>query len=795
MPQAIDYDKLASQHGGVDYDALAAEVAAQPVPKTQGEGEEPTDRSAAERFVSNAAAQLNPVTIAKGLWAAVSSPVETGKALVGAQADQFRKAGEAYQQGRLSEAAGYAGAGVLPLVGPWAAGIGEQAGAGDIAGAAGALTGGLAGPAVLKAGAKAATAGAKRAGAALATKPAPAVAEAVEFGMRRGVPVDAATATGNPAVRGAQYLADRSLGGAPVGLRAAEQRASAMQRVAGELANEAYPSAMTPEQAGEALRAAVKGVIRQRSDEANAAYGKVRAAEAAAVPDEVPVRQKPGKATPAAAVAPDDLTPERAFLLRWLADDLDEIGFPRGGSTKASRDAAYEAAGAADEAGKRGMVFNPRVAGTPVQQMLTAAGVKGSRATQAARIRKILTGEAKDAKLAAIADAIAEAFDGQRFDFDLVSEPTLLRTGLRRRDFRSPVTMPSMDAPGVGAFFPEEAASAAPKAAEGMQAMQLAVDLRDAKASLAPLLDRLNRKRELTGQLMGDEGRAAVALDALVNGPDHAPLSVVDAALGDIKAMARGAEMPELRTTGQGLAAQAVADLDLLVRLRAEQAGPQVLDALEQGRAATKAKWGAADVLDTVSDEPVRAFRQATARGDAGIDRLREVAKLAPGEMPKVGRAVLEELFGMATAEGGFDRGARLFADWQALGPETKKLLYPNPMLRADLDKFFLLAKKMAENPNPSGSALVGALVPQGYALMTPAGVPLLIGSAALSGLLHSPRGVRLLTRGLETPATGGAGKSLAMQIRALVPSVRAAQVGGLATAQATTAPSGAGSK
>lgn len=54
------------------------------------------------------------------------------------------KAKAAYGKGRYSEAAGYGAASAIPFAGPWAAGMGEQAGTGDISGAAGQLAGGMA---------------------------------------------------------------------------------------------------------------------------------------------------------------------------------------------------------------------------------------------------------------------------------------------------------------------------------------------------------------------------------------------------------------------------------------------------------------------------------------------------------------------------------------------------------------------------------------------------------------------------------------------------------------------------
>lgn len=291
--------------------------------------------------------------------------------------------------------------------------------------------------------------------------------------------------------------------------------------------------------------------------------------------------------------------------------------------------------------------------------------------------------------------------------------------------------------------------------ADDFNDMQLAVDLRSSKPQFQPILNQLLKKKELTGQLQGAEGRAAVALDSLVNGPDFAPLSVVDSALSDIKGMARGADMPELRTSGQGIAAEVVKRLDAQVRARASRAGSDVLKALDDGRAATKAKYATADARDLLvpaSGEPRRVFNSLTANEDAGITKLRELQKVAPQELPTVARALLDDLFTKPMEEGGFSRGLSTFNDWQRLGSQTKKLLFPKPGQTQSLDSFFLLAKKLSESPNPSGTALTANSMGQTVLAFTnpSVGVPVVIGSGALSKILHSPKAVDFLTRGLR---------------------------------------------
>lgn len=102
------------------------------------------------RFASNFGSMVNPITIAKGAYGMVRHPIDTYDAMVDQSAEQFTKAREAYDRGGVSEAVGHAAAGAIPMIGPLAADIGEQAASGDYAGAAGATIGLLAGPKVLK---------------------------------------------------------------------------------------------------------------------------------------------------------------------------------------------------------------------------------------------------------------------------------------------------------------------------------------------------------------------------------------------------------------------------------------------------------------------------------------------------------------------------------------------------------------------------------------------------------------------------------------------------------------------
>lgn len=294
--------------------------------------------------------------------------------------------------------------------------------------------------------------------------------------------------------------------------------------------------------------------------------------------------------------------------------------------------------------------------------------------------------------------------------------------------------------------------------AEGTEVrrMPMAVDLGTARKVLQPVYDRMLRASELA-QPMGAEAKALKAIDRLMTAEgQYAPLSVVDDALSDLKGVLRS--NPDKLGKGAGALNSVVASLDAQVMAAAKRAGPEAVKALQDGRAATVRKYIAADLSDRLGAEPARAAGKLVTRADTSVGLLRDLAKQSPESLPKVGRAVVDDLLETATQEGGFSRGAGLFEKWQTLGDETKTLLF-KPNLKKDLDRFFLLAKRMGESPNPSMSGTI-AMTGGSTALVftNPAtGIPLVIGAGALSKLLHSPKGAQMLTTLMGTPKSSPA--------------------------------------
>jgi hypothetical protein len=531
--------------------------------------------SALGRFASGAWDMLNPVTMVKGAAHAIAHPIDTTESLLGAQVGEYKKAKENFSKGRISEGLGHSLATVLPLLGPAAAAAGEQIGTGDVAGGLGKAAGMLA-PFVVGD-----VVPGRVSTPAVMRNANPMAADAVEYGLREGLPIDAGTATGNRFIKAIQHVSDRSLGGSLVAGKAATRQGEGLATLGEQLAAKGYASPVSTEQAGDAVRDAVMDQIRTHAQTADAGYNTLRRIEA-----------------------------------------------------------------------------NPAHA--------------------------------------------------------------------------RPVRMPDGHT----------------------EMMPLPVDIQSVRASLRPVYDSLSHQAQIApAAMMGDKARALVALDKLMKGPTHAPLSVVDGLLSDLKSFSR-TDVPELKTAGQGAIAETVKHLDRVVRNTAANAGPLAEAALRTGREATIAKYGAADVLDSLHAEPVKTIQRLTAPKDTAIDQLRAVAKQAPQALPQIGRAYLDNLLTHATSEGGFGHAQAIGSTWEKLGTQTKLTLYKDPAYVKDLDRFFQLAKMTGETPNPSGTAHTLLSAGQGGLILTNpvAGVSLQVGTAALSSLLHSPAGVKLLTRGMILP-------------------------------------------
>lgn len=711
--------------------------------------------SAAWRFLSNAGEMLNPVTMVKGVASAIAHPIDTGKALVGSQLDQFRTAKDLYNQGRYEEAGGHAVAGALPLLGPAAAAAGEQIAQGDIAGGLGKGAGLLA-PAVIGA-------VAPKSVGVRGLKVNPETADAVAFAQKNGIPLDVAAATDNKFAQALQHVTDRSLAGSFVADKANKAQAAKLATIGEQLAAKAHPSAVTSTQAGEAAQAGVGNIVTGQRLLANDAYDRLRALEA-----------RPENAT---TFQPEVATvnPDAPFHFSMKANpSVDEL------FSSALQDA--RANGYTGKVGDLRAKFDQRLEQAKSLRDATSEGDEYSHAALLKEIRdrggirpfdKDITQGAPVGQLREESQAAQRATqkhygknavmrnDGLAIDDmhqQLSEDPkwgAVITTNTDLRDVLASGKLPKRPADNIQEYL--RGTGVHPGVTwwnEGAKAetVPMAVDVASVKDAMRPVMERLAAKKNVVGALMGSEATVASKLDALLRGPDAVSLSVADSVLSDLKRMARS-NNPDLRTVGQGVAAKAVSELHGMVNQAAERAGPDAVSALNEGRIATKAKYAAADVLKKL-EGPARnksgatAFRGLTQAGDTNIGHLRDTLTQAPDTKPLIARAVLDGLIDHPTAG-----AAKTFTDWQKIGDETKAALYTPEHIR-DLDQFFALRKRLAANPNPSGTGHTLLTASQiGHLVVNPAtGVAAQIGAGALAKLLHSPATVRLLTRGMQIP-------------------------------------------
>lgn len=298
------------------------------------------------------------------------------------------------------------------------------------------------------------------------------------------------------------------------------------------------------------------------------------------------------------------------------------------------------------------------------------------------------------------------------------------------------------------------------------RSVALATDLTPAKAGVKAWYDELLARQARVG-LDAPETKVLRALDRLIEAPDTVALSAADGILGGFKSIARGAP-----ATGRAQAAAVKAITELSTQVDASaRTVPGATKALAEGRAATRAKYQALEMLDELNAEPVRAFRDLMSAGDASLVKLRALAKFTtPADMATLGRAWLQQ--GVEGVAGGKQGWTKMKSDWNKVGAETRKIVFgKDTTLPRDIDHFLRVASEIEKNPNPSGSALNLITATQGAALLQFAelasGAKILIGADLLSRLMYSPTGVRLLTRGLVTPkgnkaATAAIGAELA---------------------------------
>ena len=235
------------------------------------------------------------------------------------------------------------------------------------------------------------------------------------------------------------------------------------------------------------------------------------------------------------------------------------------------------------------------------------------------------------------------------------------------------------------------------------QPVNMPVDVRDIKEMLQPIWEEMQWMP--AAEQASNSGFQAVK--KILQGDDFIPAWQAEKGLGGLKSMARINNQSGVRNVSQGIGASIVPALQESIDAAVGSTGDAAIRGLQKGRSFHASKMEIADIADQLRSEPVQTFNKLVWKKDSGVEFLKKIQQQLPDSMPEIGRAYVEQLFDEATREGGFGRSRTMLSQWQNLGTETKALLFRNPALRRDLDNFFKGAAMVAENPNPSGTAIV----------------------------------------------------------------------------------------
>ncbi len=674
------------------------------------------------RFVSNAV-EKSPLNIPAIFQLAKDishNPEPVLKAFLQGQGEQFRKAWDALKTNRPFDAVTHTIYGLVPGIGPGLDAASEQVRSGDVAGGIGSMVGigsNLAVPELVARVPRPLQIGPRW------RNPNVAEAEAVTAGQAAGVPVDVATATGNRFVRGVQKLADESLGGSVVAQKAQQATQAAMGKYGEALANTARETSVTAEQAGQAIRDALKAKMEAHSQFANVSYDKLRALE------EAPTNRMTVAGKPAPV---DTLSQSLHGQMRRIVHELDASGY-----TPGKQILTGEGITADNTLGNTAYVH--RTGGAKVfddVKGFMSEGANPTRGVMQNQLEAYLSGGPETPVVKAALEVAKERSIGK--GGNTVSIPEF---GPEAMDVPTRLEAP----------------------AGRWREMGIPVEMKGVKQALQPIYDQMKRQMPVTQQ---QASSGLKAMENILQGDDWAPLSVADRDLSAIKSIAR---------KQGGLAKMAVAKFEAAVQAAVKNAEPDVARTLAQGRGATQAKYATESIIDVLPggklEEPIAVFKAATAPKDAGIEFLRAVKDQVPQSLPQIARAKLEELMAM-----GPDKS---FGEWSKLGTQTKSILFPQKGQAQALDRFFLLSKRLAENPNPSGTA---SLLWKGGELSLlwnapNVGVPYSLGMTALSKLLHSPTATQALTRSLTLSLNRATPAAQAAAVASVVKAAREAGV------------------
>jgi hypothetical protein len=299
-----------------------------------------------------------------------------------------------------------------------------------------------------------------------------------------------------------------------------------------------------------------------------------------------------------------------------------------------------------------------------------------------------------------------------------------------------------------------------------MEDIALPVDMRPAKASLKPIYD------ELSTRLTPAQRQYSPSLQAIKNildDKDFVPASAADDNLSALKAIQReNGPSPKAKF----LVARTIDAVSPAVDKAVAQAGPDAVKALQDGRAAWADKYKAIDLIKDIGGSAkgdsgqVAIADHLTTPRDARFPDLKRVLDVAPDAKEDIGKYAMAKVFGKSLEnDGQYTSPATAANNWNRLGDKTKAALFEPEHIK-DIDSFMELSKRLAENPNSSGSGLISALKDAGIGIMTAnpkTGAAFGVGRQ-LAKVLYNPEGATALNQFLKA-APGSQERSIAGSI------------------------------
>jgi hypothetical protein len=292
----------------------------------------------------------------------------------------------------------------------------------------------------------------------------------------------------------------------------------------------------------------------------------------------------------------------------------------------------------------------------------------------------------------------------------------------------------------------------APELIPDMQPVKLPTDMRPVKQAVAPYVDEVQR-RMTPAQRNTDPGLSA--LQNILTRPDALPASVAEADLGYLKDIQRSDATPQAKRLAT-IAAQA---LQPAIDTAVSAAGPDALESLQTARGSWAARSSILDDVKGLANDTtgrtgqVLLTQKLLQPSDASFPALERVLGVAPTAAQDLGKAYLtERVFKKAAGGDELTNPVQAQNLWNQIGPRTKAALYTPDQIQ-DMNDFLTLAKRVSENPNPSGTGIINTLLKMGVMVTHPgtglAGFAL---GRKVANLLYFPGGMQKLATAIAAP-------------------------------------------